>query len=77
MQKVPYVYALTSEMDDDVVEKIKAAGFKKIYHMLDQTMIKEIKRNAGIKFGSVDVQLINQDKNSIVWRLRGHSKELN
>ena len=33
--RVPFVYALTSEMDKDVIIKINAAGFKKIYHMLD------------------------------------------
>ena len=44
--------------------------------MLDQRMIIEIKRNAGIMVGEIRGPVVRLDKNSILWRFRGHSKEL-
>lgn len=74
--RVPFVYALTSEMDDDVIERIKAAGFKRIYHMLDQKMVMEVKRDAGIHVDNIVEPVVDEAGHSIVWQHRGHSKYL-
>lgn len=47
---IPYVYALTSEIDETIVKKMQNAGFKAIYHVLDQPTIKAIKENAGLEY---------------------------
>ena len=74
--RLPLVYALTSEMDEEMIVKIRKAGFKAIYHMLDQVMLREIKMNAGLVFNSECGPVIDKHENSIIWGLRGNSKEL-
>ena len=43
---IPFVYALTSESDQQIINDISAAGFKAIFHNLDQAMIRQIKEDA-------------------------------
>ena len=49
-QNVPYVYALTAEVDEQVVRRIRTAGFKTVYHLLDKNTIKEILEGADIPY---------------------------
>ena len=46
--QIPFVYALTSESDEEVVRQIRLAGFKAIFNAMNQEMIAQIKGEAGL-----------------------------
>ena len=52
-RNIPFVYCLTSEVDEPVLEQLKNVGFKAIYSMLNTGNMKEILENAGLEFRQV------------------------
>ena len=49
-QQAPYIYALTSECEESVIRRIRRAGFKEVFHALDQSVLKQILSNAGLPY---------------------------
>lgn len=49
----PFIYALTSESEQLVLDQISKAGFKAVYNMLTDAAIKQILKNAGIEMKPV------------------------
>lgn len=45
----PFIYALTSESEQHVLDQISQAGFKAVYNLLTDSAMQEILQNANIK----------------------------
>lgn len=46
----PFIYALTSEVGEEMIQQIRNAKFKEIYHFLNQIALKEMLENAGYEY---------------------------
>ena len=59
----PFIYALTSEVEDEMIRRMRAEKFKAIYHFLDQEALKEMLENAGLEYQlpkpETDIESIN------------------
>ena len=45
---IPFIYALTAEVEEHVLEAVREVGFKAIFSMLNTVSVKYIIENAGL-----------------------------
>ena len=48
LQPIPFIYALTAEVEEHVLEAVREVGFKAIFSMLNTVSVKYIIENAGL-----------------------------